>query len=72
MIYPALLLLSFLLAARQKHSGARPLTLALLLGLLFAGSAVSAQKTSDKTAMEEERRKLQLELRQIQEAYNAV
>ncbi len=72
MIYPALVLLSFLLAARQKYSGTRPLTLAVLLGLLFAGSAVSAQKTSDKTAMEEERRKLQLELRQIQEAYDAV
>lgn len=31
-----------------------------------------AQKTSDKTAMEDERRKLQQELRQIQQAYDAV
>ncbi|WP_346238158.1 peptidoglycan DD-metalloendopeptidase family protein [Niabella insulamsoli] len=44
---------------------------AVLLLVLFSGEAL-AQKTSDKTAMEEERRKLQLELKQIQEAYNAV
>ncbi|GAB3421348.1 murein hydrolase activator EnvC family protein [Niabella aquatica] len=48
------------------------LAVSLLLVLLLAAPAVSAQKTSDKTAMEEERRKLQLELRQIQEAYDAV
>ncbi|MCH5599329.1 murein hydrolase activator EnvC family protein [Niabella ginsengisoli] len=46
----------------------------LLLVLLFSGvdSNVVAQKTSDKTAMEDERRRLQMELKQIQEAYNAV
>jgi len=37
----------------------------------FANSTV-AQKMSDKTAMEDERRKLQQELRQIQQAYDAV
>lgn len=72
MIYPVLVLLSFLLAARLKRSNGCPLTFVLLLGLLLVGPLVSAQKTSDKTAMEEERRKLQLELRQIQEAYDAV
>src|SRR5690606_14473322 len=40
--------------------------------LVTAMFTASAQKTSDKTAMEEERRKLQLELRQIQAAYDAV
>ncbi|MGE9315087.1 murein hydrolase activator EnvC family protein [Niabella sp. CJ426] len=49
----------------------------LLVLLTVAGSALVssqavAQKTSDKTAMEDERRKLQQELRQIQQAYDAV
>lgn len=40
--------------------------------LLLTGGFAFAQKTSDKTAMEEERKKLKTELRQIQETYNAV
>ncbi len=48
----------------------------LFLLIVISSSLVSgqamAQKTSDKTAMEDERRKLQQELRQIQQAYDAV
>ncbi|WP_162817921.1 peptidoglycan DD-metalloendopeptidase family protein [Niabella yanshanensis] len=43
-----------------------------MVGSAFACNQAVAQKTSDKTAMEEERRKLQQELRQIQQAYDAV
>lgn len=86
MIYQALVMLSFNNYRDSRPSGmnrilqifhiipysARPLTISLLLSLLLVGQAASAQKTSDKTDMEEERRKLQLELRQIQQAYDAV
>ena len=86
MIYRALVLLSFNNYRSSLSVGVRrmlqlfhitshkpgQLTAALLLGLLLLGASASAQKTSDKTEMEEERRKLQLELRQIQQAYDAV
>lgn len=39
---------------------------------LFASLTVNGQKTSDKTSMESERRHLQAELKQIEDAYNAV
>ena len=44
----------------------------LFICLILAGNYASAQKTSDKTTMEDERRRLQLELKQIQQAYDAV
>ncbi|GAB3005609.1 peptidoglycan DD-metalloendopeptidase family protein [Niabella terrae] len=40
--------------------------------LLIAGLPSQAQKATDKTALEQERSKLQAELRQIQQAYDAV
>lgn len=51
---------------------ARPLTLLFLVICLFAGNRALAQKTSDKMVMEEERTKLQQELKQIQQAYDAL
>lgn len=43
----------------------------IMIGAIISNPA-AAQKTSDKTAMEDERRKLQQELKQIQQAYDAV
>ncbi len=48
------------------------LYLLIIVSSAFVSNQAAAQKTSDKTAMEDERRKLQQELRQIQQAYDAV
>ena len=55
----------------SRQSG-RSFKVVVLWALLLSAVNASAQKTSDKTAMEDERRKLQQELRQIQQAYDAV
>ncbi len=71
---PAPVLLSTLLRRTlQQHycyQQVRGTLLAATLLLLSIGA--SAQRTSDKTAMEDERRILQIELQQIQQAYDAV
>jgi len=48
------------------------LYLLIIVSSTFLSNQAAAQKTSDKTAMEDERRKLQQELKQIQQAYDAV
>lgn len=48
------------------------LFLLIIVSSALVSNQAVAQKTSDKTAMEDERRKLQQELRQIQQAYDAV
>ncbi len=50
----------------------KPLFLLVIVSCALVCNQAAAQKTSDKTAMEDERRKLQQELRQIQQAYDAV
>lgn len=44
----------------------------ILILLIVSSPVLYAQKTSDKTGMENERRQIQKELREIQQAYNAV
>src|SRR5690606_26453307 len=61
-----------LLISRFSGRSAKAIGLAFCVLFLGGVNSVFGQKTSDKTAMEEERRKLQLELRQIQQAYDAV
>ena len=47
-------------------------TIFLLVILFFAGANLRAQRTSDKSGMENERKQIQRELQQIEQAYNAV
>lgn len=83
---PALLFSSLFTRMKLRSNGRQPfhfatiaaqansklfLLLVLLIGTFTSNQAL-AQKTSDKTEMEDERRKLQQELRQIQQAYDAV
>ncbi|MFT4092979.1 MAG: peptidoglycan DD-metalloendopeptidase family protein [Niabella sp.] len=75
MVQVAVSLLSYLKRPfRRAYTCWHCKSTASVLGIIMLLSALNAaaQKTSDKTEMEEERRKLQLELRQIQEAYDAV
>ncbi len=59
--------------AESAFRVAQKLSLVLLtMACLFTGNEIFAQKTSDKTVMEEERQKLQRELGQIQDAYDAL